>query len=154
MTAPELTPTHPPTPVERWGSDHWSTFAYAHHRAVNNDGYLNPAQLRDRGPYVTRLKGRQGPPGPGSHDPANELTDHGDLDCLLDAQAFGLLTVERGTHRPGGRVTMTHRVVFTARGNVLAGKLAAHKAEGGNFATFDPGAALGLHVARPQAATR
>lgn len=152
MSAPELTLRGEPTPIDRWGKDHWSTYAYAHHRAVNHDGVLDARQLRPRSEYPTRLKGynSRGECGPGSFDPPNEIADHGDLDCLVDAQAAGLLTVERaGKHPRSGRVILGHVVTFTERGNVVAGKLAAHKADGGNFATFDPGPALGLHVARP-----
>lgn len=152
MPAPELTLQGDPTPLERWGKDHWSTFAYAHTRAVDHDGVLGEQHMRDRGPYPTRLKGydSKGQCGPGSHDPANEIQNHGDCDCLLDAQALGLLTVERaGKHPRSGRVMLGHVVTFTEKGNVLAGKLMAHKADGGNFATFEPGAALGLHVAGP-----
>lgn len=132
------TDTDIPTPIDTWGKDHWSTYAYAHTRAVDYKGVLSRAHMRGcndgmfaistpAGKYPTRLKGGM------------EIQNHSDLDCLLDAEAYELLTVEP--------YDGTYRVVFTDKGNVLAGKLFAHKADGGRWANFDPGTNLGLHVA-------
>jgi hypothetical protein len=106
-----------PIPMEQWGKDHWSTFAYAETRAVDHKGALDNRHLRDASSgYPTRLKGNV------------DVVGHGDLECLEDADEEGLL------HITAGALV----VVFTDKGLKVAGGLRAHKAQGGNFATFDP----------------
>lgn len=115
-------------PSSRWGKDHFSTITYAETRAVDHDGYLDMRHMRmDGTTYPTRLcDGEQ--PG------------HTDLDCLRDAAAEGLLTVERATRRlPRGRFDLTYQVVFTPAGKRMADRLRQHKADGGTFSNFASG---------------
>lgn len=114
-------------PMDRWGKDHWSTFAYAETRCVDYDGYLDPRHLRlDGDKYPTRLAYFE------------QLSGHTDLDCLLDAEREGLLTISRATQRDGkGEVLrLTYHVELTALGKRVAGQLRAHKASGGQFKDF------------------
>lgn len=106
----------PPVPVEQFGSDHWSTFAYVETRAVDHHGILDHDRMRcdaDRHPilatagrvnsargltsrqkYPTRLRSTAEAPV--------ELADHDDYDCLDDLVAAGLLTVTMPTPEADG----------------------------------------------------
>ena len=120
-----------PIPLEQWGKDHWSTFAYAECRVVDHGGFLDPAHLRDADPkYPTRCKSFQ-------------VSGHGDLDCLRDAMAAGLVEDLFCDHRTKGesrdpRYILSHSVVFTEEGLRVVGDLRTHTATGGNFAEFVP----------------
>lgn len=116
-----------PIPMDRWGRDHWSTFAYAETCAVDHSGFLDMRRLR--------MDGKQYP----SYLAFSEtLADHNDLDCLKDAQAAGLLTIERATQRDrkGEIKQLTYAVAFTPLGLRVAGALRSHKAAGGSFGDF------------------
>ena len=120
--------------LEQFGKDHWSTFAYAECCCVDDKGRLNNVRLRinrNKHPvgghaygnpswkpeYGTRIKGG------GIPDP-----DHDDIDCLDDLEEVGLL--EQGT--------MVNPVVkLTEKGMEVAAKLRQHKANGGQFGTFE-----------------
>lgn len=116
-TDPEWVPTSvPPVPMERFGKDHWSTFAYVETRAVDHKGRLAHDHMRtharrhpmlmaakrlrhsvggsDGSRYPTRLKPAL-PVGQvaGEPQPVN-LPHHDDYDCLDDLIAAGLLAVE------------------------------------------------------------
>lgn len=136
-----------PVPVERWGSDHWSTFAYVETRIVDHDGFLDGRHMRGHTAgwerYPTRLKD-------------GELSGHNDFDCVDDAIAAGLLIpagksegLARITKRnaEGEIVAMTHRYQLTSKGSVVAAKLRTHKGNGGNWGDFDPGPVLGWMAA-------
>jgi hypothetical protein len=111
-----------PVPMHLWGKDHWSTFAYAEGRLVDNKGTINPQQMRGRlpgcdGGYPTRLTG------------GVELSDHGDYDCLFDAEEAGLLVmIGTGLHPQVQALTPLGAKVISA--------LRTHKAAGGSFGTF------------------
>ena len=123
--------------VERFGKDHWSTFAYAECCAVDNKGALDNRRMRcdiDRHPwlvnpmldsiqvhnkYPTILAGGE------------ELPNHDDWDCLGDVEAAGFIE-QRGT--------AIHPVFkLTKEGHRVAAALRKHKAEGGKFANFRMG---------------
>lgn len=113
--------------MDRWGTDHWSTFAYAE-TTLEMGGYLDMRKMRmDGDTYPSRLKGE-------------ELPSHNDLDCLFDAQDLHLLTISRATQRnsKGEVKAATYLVEFTDRGFELAHALRKHKAQGRNFREFDP----------------
>lgn len=92
-----------PIPPEQFGRDHYSTFAYAEARAVENRGQLNHDHMRchssrhpllalakrsginDASGYSTRLRARAGQ--------VVEQADHDDYDCLDDLVAAGWLCV-------------------------------------------------------------
>lgn len=99
-----------PTPMNLFGKDHWSTFAYVEDATVNNRGLLGHDQLRcnsrrhpvfmaaktfrlsdmDASRYPTRLKAHTEPDQDGGYG-TTDLTDHDDYDCLFDLIAAGLL---------------------------------------------------------------
>lgn len=151
-------------PMSEWGRDHWSTFAYLETRAVDHKGYLDCRQMRggfygrpdDGTKYPTRLRGY-------GEDNSRKVDGHNDYDCVADMIAEGLVEPHDETTGAKGRVPMkvqwnrthrgsngrfrpenwrakyeTHRFRLTPKGSVIAGQLRAHKAAGGNFATFVP----------------
>ena len=65
------------TPLENWGKDHWSLFAYVETRVTDYKGTLDHNHLRPR-EYPTRLKDGE------------EVQDQGDLDLLRDLEDLGL----------------------------------------------------------------
>ncbi len=122
----------PRIPIEKWGSDHWSTFAYIETRCVDHKGVPDVRHMRcdqklhpqfshagcDNGKtYPTRYKG-------------GELADHDDWSCMDDCELLGLIE---------NRGTGLHRVYkLTALGKLVAGQLRSHKMNDGNWATFTP----------------
>lgn len=111
-----------PVPMHLWGTDHYSTLAYAECRLVDNGGTINRQHMRgnhqgcDAG-YPTRL--RHGV----------EVSGHGDYDCLFDAEDAGLLVLKG---------TGLHPVIekLTERGKLVCAALREHKQDGGSFGTF------------------
>lgn len=128
-----------PIPMERWGKDHWSTFAYIETRVVDYHGVINDRNMRGHmagwEQYATRLKDA-------------ELFGHSDFDCAADAVYAGLLRyVEDDTPEPRRRkdswlYLRGARFALTPLGQTVAGLLRAHKGNGGNFAAFDPTGAM------------
>ncbi len=129
-------------PVEQFGKDHWSTFAYLETRAVDHSGVVENARMRvharlhrefvhpmfasinDGSAYPTRLKD-------------GELPSHDDYSCLEDMVAAGLLTAEWRVKYHGRTFGNSEcRVRLTARGQGIAAKLRAHKMSGGSFSDF------------------
>lgn len=125
-----------PIPIEMWGKDHWSTFAYIETRCVDYRGIpelcrmrcdqdIHPALRDGRMPavlakkkYPTRLK----------H--GGTVDDHDDWSCTEDMEAFDLLE-QRGTG--------IHQIfVLTEKGKDIAAQLRAHKMDGGSFVSFNP----------------
>lgn len=100
-------------PIEKFGKDHWSTFAYL--ETCLMDGVpVVPARMRKkkRGYYPTRLAG------------GAELADHDDYDCLSDCASAGLLELKDG------------KWALTQHGVRALSDLRAHKRNGGSFSTF------------------
>lgn len=120
-------------PIEKFGKDHWSTFAYAETVCVDHRGVPDRRRMRcdtDRHPglapypspeisqkYPTRLKGGE------------LLADHDDWDCIDDCEVAGLLEQLGSGIHPFWRLT--------DKGKEVAGQLRAHKADGKGFATFE-----------------
>lgn len=72
-----------PIPIERWGQDHMTTLAYLETRVVDHRGKIADPQMSSDGErYPSRLKGKAVAKG------------HDDWDCLADAYAHGMITVE------------------------------------------------------------
>lgn len=145
MTDPKREDTDgKPVPFERWGKDHWSTFAYVETRIVDHGGYLDPRHLRgcngDASMYPTRLRGKFGE--------SIHLFGHTDLDCIADAVAAGLLEGGRATQRDHDYSIkrLTWHYQLTPKGHVVAGRLRAHKADGGQYHGFTPFAIEALHA--------
>lgn len=129
-------------PPELFGKDHWSTFAYIETRCVDHDGWIDARHMRGHMDgwerYPTRCRGTNGV--------TIEIQNHNDYHCADDLVAAGLLeSFGRGTKRDasGKILRLTHRAVLTPLGEIVAGKLRAHKSEGGNFHEFDPGPTAG-----------
>lgn len=136
-----------PIPLERWGKDHWSTFAYAETRIVDYDGFLDCRHMRGHLPgwdkYATRLN---------DGGETVELFGHNDYDCISDAFDAGLLVPSDESEstrewRRRSKMDLSYRVQLTDLGRVVAGKLRAHKGSGGVFHTFDPGPTAGWWAA-------
>ena len=71
-------------PIENWGKDHWSTFAYAETLAVDNNGIIIPEVLKMRTNIKTHFFMRN--PNDGSMYPTmlkngNVSRGHDDWDC-------------------------------------------------------------------------
>lgn len=128
-------------PIEQFGKDHWSTFAYAECCVVDRQ-FLDKRRLRcnpETHPlnavnqnhgvcmhwdpkYGTRLKGF-------FEDPSQQLESHDDWDCLDDLDHAGLLEVIS--------VANAH-VELMEKGMQIASELRIFKQKGGNFASFTP----------------
>ena len=118
---------------DRWGKDHWSTFAYIEGRCVDHRGIPQPMNIQtnqNRHPgmgnnlngedYSIRLANGEELPG----------DQYDEWDCLDDMEAYGLLeNVGTGINR---------RYRLTDTGKRIAGQLRGHKADGKNFASFQP----------------
>lgn len=125
-------------PMNKWGKDHWSTFAYLETLAVDGgkDGWAIPVRERMRtnekthphllgsgymtgafnaSQYPTRLK-------------EGEVKEHDDWDCIDDMVREELLKdVGSGLHRA---------FTFTKLGIIAVAGLRKHKMSGENFGTF------------------
>ncbi len=119
-------------PIERWGKDHWSTFAYVETLAVDHQGFAKPEHERMRTNIQSHphLIGRFNPDG--SKYPTRlkdgEVTGHDDWDCLDDAVREGLLE-DIGTG-------FTRCFKLTKYGQEVASALRKHKQEGKNIGEF------------------
>lgn len=120
-------------PIEKFGKDHWSTFAYAECRIVDNDGLPDLNHMRcdiDRHPGLGRARwgGGDRKKYPTILRGGEKLDDHDDWDCIDDLVAAGLLTI----HGTG-----IHPVwAMTEKGWQVAALLRQHKAKGKNFSEF------------------
>jgi len=129
----------PIVPIEKFGKDHWSVFAYIETCCVDrtaidqrrlrcdNDRHPEFAHLRDGEKYPTRLKGYFDH----KEDPDYIVHNHDDWDCLHDLEEAGLLS-SIGT-------AMKPQYLLTVKGTIVAGRLRAHKAHRGHFANFEVG---------------
>ena len=124
--------------IEKWGKDHWSTFAYAETLAVDSgkDGLIIPDRPRMRTNEKTHphLTGDLLGCASGSKYPTRlkegEVKGHDDWDCLDDAVREGLLTDE-GTG-------LNRAFLLTKKGKEVANQLRNHKSDGGQFREFNP----------------
>lgn len=133
--------------IEKFGRDHWSTFAYIETLCVDNGGrpdnkrmrcdvkrhqqYGHPVSVLMPGRYPTRLRGGE------------ELDDHDDWDCVDDLEAAGLIEVH-GT-------VMFPTFAMTKRGWEIAAALRVHRATkrttGATYDTFEPTPAVDVAAA-------
>ena len=140
------------TPVEQFGKDHWSMLAYVEQCCVDGRDGLGTIDRRrvrcnqNTNPmlaavyssdtawklqYSTRLAGFFD--FEGRNDPEKaiaaglQLRDHDDWNCLEDLEAAGYVEV----------LSLVNGVVkMTEKGCGVAAKIRAHKAGGGQFASF------------------
>lgn len=136
MTVAEPAPLPDPiVPLEKWGKDHWSTFAYIETRIVDRRGIPNKEHMRcdrDLHPQFGH-RGTTGKKYPTRLNDGTEQADHDDWSCLDDAEAVGLIE---------NKGTGFNRVyVLTEEGKRCAAALRRHKGDGGNFGYFrwEPG---------------
>jgi len=87
-------------PVDFFGKDHWTTFAYAETVCVDHDGVLEPLRMRcnwrRHRPFAPTESPRS--PGDGAKYPTRlkegiELKGHDDWDCLQDLENAGLIEI-------------------------------------------------------------
>ena len=132
----------PKYPMEQWGKDHWSTFAYIHNRCVNSTnngvGIPEPKHIQcnlNRHPgliysmfgdtrsgekYGIRLKDRELPG-----------LDYDEWDCIEDIVNEGLLKDVGTGINPAFKMTDF--------GNHVISILLKHKTKGGYFSDFNIG---------------
>jgi hypothetical protein len=128
-------------PIDQFGRDHWSTFAYIETLCVDKQGkpehdrmrcnknrhveLLGPAQLRTSNDWQeswsTRLKGH-------TDKRPKQVSGHDDWDCAEDLQHAGLIEVHGTGLYPYFKMTVP--------GFACAALLRQHKAKGGNFSDF------------------
>jgi hypothetical protein len=121
--------TTKPIPMEEFGKDHWSTFAYVETLVVEGE---QPRRERmrcdaDRHPQFAHGEFKDKFP---TRTKKGEVKNHDDWDCLDDCELVGLIE-NTGTN--------LHRVYkLTTLGWTVASQLRQHKADGGNFHSFVP----------------
>ncbi len=119
-------------PIENWGKDHWSTFAYAETLATDHKGIIIPVPLRMRTNHETHFFMKN--PIDGSVYPTilrngDTVQGHDDWDCLDDAVENGLLiNIGSGLNRA---------FKMTEKGRKFADSLRDHKSKGGTFKNFN-----------------
>lgn len=102
-------------PIQDFGIDHWSTFAYIETCCVDYQGRVEPARMRSDGDkYPTRLRGFEA------------RTGHNDWDCANDLEAAGLLEQIR-----------TDVYKLTPKGWEMISKLRQYRAEHNTFKGFN-----------------
>jgi hypothetical protein len=119
-------------PLDKWGKDHWSTFAYIETRIVDHGGSPNCEQMRcdaDLHPqFRNSANGESKKKYPTKLVDGSELHSHDDWSCLDDAEAAGLID------NYGTGINRAYRL--TEEGRKCANALRHHKADGGRFADF------------------
>ena len=127
--------------MDKWGKDHWSTFAYVESLAVNSGekGIAIPDNVKMRTnekthPHLVGNMGYMTDAFNGSGYPTRlkdgQMKGHDDWDCLDDAVREGLLfDVGTGLNRA---------FKLTEFGFAISAQLRHHKAEGKVFHTFIP----------------
>jgi hypothetical protein len=121
-----------PVPMEFWGRDHWSTFAFICTRIVGEDGKIDRRKMRcDNKRHPLHAHTDIGPGAPTMLRDNVALKDHDDWDCADDAEAANLLVNDKGTG-------LNRRYALTDAGWAMLRKITEHKAAGGTFSNFDP----------------
>ena len=128
-----------PIPMEKWGKDHWSTFAYLETLAVDGgkNGWAIPDRKRMRTNEIRHphLLGNSGFISESFHASKyptilkeGKVDGHDDWDCVDDIVKEGLLEdVGSGLNRA---------FTFTKLGKRVVGELRKHKMEGKSFSEF------------------
>lgn len=117
-------------PMDQWGRDHWSTFAYVETRIVEHKGVLDIRHMRCD-PSLHPLLAHAGSHSSKLHPTRLRVgtqAQHDDWSCLDDAEAAGLLrNIGTGMNRV---------YALTDAGHHAAAALRRHQAQGGGFAGF------------------
>ncbi len=121
-----------------FGKDHWSLLAYVETRCVDDKGKLDKRHLRcnPKGAHSihavnANILGPRWEPTWGTRIKGGQLDQHDDWCCLEDLEAAGYVEITSAVNA---------FVKLTKAGVAMAALLRAHKAAGGQFATFAPGA--------------
>lgn len=133
--------------IDRWGKDHWSTFAYLETRAVDR-GLIDNRQMRCN-PRLHRELANTGFGGviDGSKYPTrlrdgSEISNHDDWSCLEDMVAAGLIKAQYRANDKKRKASAfgfaEARVELTPAGLALAAQLRAHLATTGKYTDFAP----------------
>lgn len=117
-------------PIEQWGRDHWSTFAYIETCIVTRNGEPRFPQMRcDPGVHLHYAHSGTGEAKyPTRLRDGSNLWGHDDWICLDDAVAAGLLMAVGTSTHP--------RYAFTDEGQKVAVALRAHRNRGRAVSTF------------------
>jgi hypothetical protein len=118
-------------PIENWGKDHWSTFAYAETLAVEHEGIIIHEPMRMRTNHKTHpflWNPMDGSIYPTILRNGNILRGHDDWDCIDDAVKNGLL-IDVGS-------SLNRAFRLTKRGREIANLLREHESNGGKFKDF------------------
>jgi len=116
-------------PIEAFGKDHWSTFAYIETVVVDHRGYPDRRRMRCDAtlhPGLAHLSGACPP----TRIKDGQISSHDDWSCADDLEAAGLV-------KHGG-TGMHPRFALTPYGKTVAAMLRVHKASGGRYADFTP----------------
>jgi hypothetical protein len=120
-------------PVNQFGKDHWSTFAYIETRLVDYKGVLNRDHMRCKSNRIAFHNAANAMVGAANYPTKLKggvlLDDHDDWDCVDDLESAGFLRWEGTGVNPVFKLTEL--------GQKVAQQLRAHKAEGKNFASFE-----------------
>lgn len=138
ITDPEALKRQGFVPVDKWGKDHWSMFAYVGHCVTEREGFMSGPRLRckDDRPGIQRAYGQRWDPKYGTrlngyfqspNDKTLMLPDHDDIDCLQDMEAEEMVLL--GT-------TVSMFVQLTDKGREFEEALRRFKQDGGNFSDF------------------
>lgn len=128
-------------PLERFGRDHWSTFAYLETRVVDARGIIDKDRMRtdpDRhpgliGPRVMLLVMSSREKYPTRLRDGELLSDHDDWDCMDDLERVGLLVTEGTGIQPLVKLTDEGRRIAAA----LRAHIATKRTTGSAYDTFD-----------------
>jgi hypothetical protein len=121
--------TTKPIPMEEFGKDHWSTFAYVETLVVEGEQPRRERMRCDANRHPQFAHGEFKDKFP-TRTKKGEVKNHDDWDCLDDCELVGLVE-NTGTN--------LHRVYnLTTLGWSVASQLRQHKASGGNFHSFEP----------------
>lgn len=140
--------------MERWGKDHWSTFAYVEVRIVDHRGKLSHDHMRCHSHHPAMLSAKRavsaasgcGDAYPSLLRDGETAAHHDDYDCIDDMIAVGLIEVTMPEPPAATLITglveqeMMTRAVYrlTERGQAVAAQLRQHKGAGGKWSTFVP----------------
>lgn len=130
------------TPIEKWGKDHFSTFAYLASCVVNKKGMLENSRMRtnlrihrelagmvlgsvyDASPYPTMIKD-------------GVIENHDDWSCLEEIVMAGFVEAWTRPYTKERVFANTQvRVLLTESGWNLLQKLTIHTANGGKYHDF------------------
>lgn len=130
-------------PMDRWGKDHWSTFAYLETLTVDHRGVIENSRMRCNARLHRELVAMPFMDHDGAKYPTilkdGEIDRHDDWSCLEDMVSAGLIRAFYRVARHGVVFGGNEaKVELTPLGQKVAAELRVHKAGGGAFGSFNP----------------